>query len=314
MHITSASNTKNLNLFIDDNFSYGYDGKLYNLRSDDTSVFQCYYKKSTRQHSTLKDEAKIVCELISERSQQLGRIPIILLSGGLDSEIVLRSFIESKKEFKAVSNRFVKNYNDHEIFHIEKLKKKFKFDHQYVDLDIINFLTGKEVEKYIDLSKCTKPEMLPTMKLLEHVYRNLNGIPVLGNGDFYVGKDNDSWNYIEYEYILAWMRFCISKNITAATNFFQFTPEIVLSVGKDALMKHLFSKSPEGKVSSRSTKYLVYKKNWIDAELRPKYHGSEKVMELCDSLRNGICKNYDAYTELWKMPVDRFLSMLDYEI
>jgi hypothetical protein len=314
MHDISSSNKKILNLFLDENFSYGYDGKLYNLRSDTSSLFQCHYKKSTRQYLSLREEAVLVCEKISDKSKQLNSVPTILLSGGLDSEIVLRAFLESGREFRAISNRFNDNLNDHEIFYIEKLKEKFDFDHSYVDLDIVEFLNSEDALTYIDLSQCTKPEMLPTMKLLEHVYKNLNGIPVLGNGDFYVGKDNNSWNYIEYEYILAWMRFCVSKNIVAATNFFQFTPEIVLSVGKDTLMHHLFANSPEGKVSSRSTKYLVYKKNWIDAELRPKFHGSEKVMEICDFLRNGVCKKYDMYTELWKMPVDQFLSMLDYEI
>lgn len=314
MYDIPSADKKILNLFLDENFSYGYDGDLYNLRSNESSIFQCHYRQAARQHLTLRQEAKIVCEKISDQAKRLNRTPIILLSGGLDSEIVLRSFIESGREFKAISNRFYNGLNEHEIFYIERLKEKFNFDHQYVDLDIVDFLSNSSVEKYIDLSKCTKPEMLPTMKLIEHVYKNLDGIPVLGNGDFYVGKDGDSWNYIEYEYILAWMRFCVAEKITAATNFFQFTPEIVLSVGSDPLMTHLFSKSPEGKVSSRSTKYLVYKKNWIDAELRPKFHGSEKVMHLCDNLRSGICIQYSSYTELWKMPVDEYLSMLNYEI
>jgi hypothetical protein len=305
-------------MILDENFSYGYDDGIYNLRSKNNSKFNCYYTKASRVHKTLREEAKLVCDKISHESTRLGKIPIILLSGGLDSEVVLRSFLESGKQFKAISNKFLNDLNSHEIDYIEKLKIKFDFDHVYNEIDIVDFLQSQRAKDLISISKCTKPEMLPTMELIYNVAKKMNGVPVLGNGDFYVSKDiNEStiqWNYIEYEYILAWMRFCISENITAATNFFQFTPEIVLSVGKDALMKHLFSKSPEGKVSSRSTKYLVYKKNWIDAELRPKYHGSEKVMELCNSLRNGICKNYDTYTELWKMPVDQFLSTLDYEI
>lgn len=311
MHTVSSFDKKILNLFLDENFSYGYDGQLYNLRNGPHSIFQCHYKKSSRKVKNLKEEAKIVCGKINDQAVRLGRTPMILLSGGLDSEIVLRSFIESGCKFLALSNKFTNDLNAHEIFYIEKLKEKFNFDHQYIKLDIVDFLTGDTINKYIDDSKCTKPEMLPTMRLIEHVYHDLNGIPVLGNGDFYVGKDGRDWNYIEYEYILAWMRFCVVRNITAATNFFQFTPEIVLSVGNDTLMSNLFLNSPEGKVSSRSTKYLVYKKNWIDVELRPKFHGSERVMDLCDDMRNNICLEYSQYDGQWKMPVDDFLHRLE---
>lgn len=301
-------------MILDENFSYGYDGLVFNLRKDKNSKFDCYYKKSSRKYLSLREEATIVCEKISDHCRSIGKIPTVLLSGGLDSEVVVRAFLDSGREFNAVSNKFLNDLNSHEIEYIEKLKQKFNFDHRYVEIDILKFYDSDRCKELIDISKCTKPEMLPTMDLISKVYFEMGGIPVLGNGDFYVSKDSSSWNYIEYEYILAWMRFCIAENITAATNFFQYTPEIVLSVGKDPIMQHLFEASPEGKISSRSKKYIVYKKNWIDSELRPKFHGAEKVMSSCDNLRNNICLKYSDYTELWKMPVKKFLMMLEDEI
>ena len=302
-------------MILDENFSYGYDDGIYNLRSKNNSKFNCYYTKASRVHKTLREEAKLVCDKISHESTRLGKIPIILLSGGLDSEVVLRSFLESGKQFKAISNKFLNDLNSHEIDYIEKLKIKFDFDHVYNEIDIVNFLQSQRAKDLISISKCTRPEMLPTMELIYVVVKKMNGVPVLGNGDFYVSKDiNESaiqWNYIEYEYILAWMRFCVSEKITAATNFFQYTPEIVLSVGRDPIMQHLFSTSPPEKTSSRSKKYIVYKKNWIDIELRSKFHGAEKIMDLCDHLRETVCRDYLDYTELWKMPIDNFLCMLE---
>jgi hypothetical protein len=302
-------------MILDENFSYGYDGGLFNLRASSESNFECHYNKSKRNFKSLREEAKVVCEKISDYCRSIKKIPVVLLSGGLDSEVVVRSFIDSGREFKAVSNRFLQDLNIHEIDYIERLKKKFNFDHTYVDIDIVKFYGSQRCKDLIDISKCTKPEMIPTMELIHYVYNHMDGIPVLGNGDFYVSKDNEDgkivWNYYEYEYILAWMRFCVDQHITAATNFFQYTPEIVLSVGRDSIMSDLFAKSPEEKKSSRSKKYIVYKKNWIDIELRQKFHGCENIMSICDELRNTICLSNSQYTDIWKMPVDNFLSMIE---
>jgi hypothetical protein len=302
-------------MILDENFSYGYDDQTYNLRSRANSQFNCYYKKSSRKFLSFREEAKLVAEKISDHCRTNNKIPIILLSGGLDSEVVVRSFLDSGREFRTISNKFNDNLNDHEIDYIEKFKNDFDFLHQYREIDIIDFYRSQRCRDLIDISKCTVPEMLPTMDLIDYVYNILGGIPVLGNGDFYVSKDDNEgnivWNYIEYEYILAWIRFCVEQDITIAPGFFQYTPEIVLSMGRDPIMQHLFKNSPEGKKSSRSKKYLVYKKNWIDISLRPKFHGGEKLEEICKELRNTICQEYKEYTELWKMPVDSFLNMLE---
>lgn len=302
-------------MILDENFSYGYDDQIYNLRSSSDSQFNCYYTKSSRNFLSFKEEAILVCKKISDYCRSVNKIPMVLLSGGLDSEVVVRAFLESGREFKTISNKFNDDLNSHEIFYIEQLKSDFNFEHQYHEIDIIDFYKSQRCNFLIDVSKCTVPEMLPTMELIDHVYNSLGAIPVLGNGDFYVSKDEDGesvvWNYIEYEYILAWIRFCLDQNITAANGFFQYTPEIVLAMGRDPLMEHLFKNFPEGKKSSRSKKYLVYKKNWIDIKLRPKFHGGEKLEEICKNLRNSVCQNYMDYTTLWKMPVDQFLNMLD---
>jgi hypothetical protein len=309
---------------LDKNFSYGYDGGLYNLRQDKNSKFNCYYRKATYNPISFKDECIRVCNEISDYAVSANRIPIVLLSGGCDSEVVVRSFIESGKKFKVVSNRFLNDLNSQEIAYIEKFSKKYNFEVEYVDIDIETWLSGKEALEMADISKCTRPEMLPTMKLMSEVYFKLNGVPVLGNGDFYVSKDINpydrmnlnirsyQWNYIEYEYILAWMRYAAKTSIQGSINFFQQTPEIVLSMGNHPLMKELFEKNIVGKQSSRSTKYLVYKEYWNDIELRPKFHGGEKIKNICDFLRKTKLIQYRDYDTKWKLPVNDFLNMLKY--
>jgi hypothetical protein len=79
----------------------------------------------------------------------------------------------------------------------------------------------------------------------------------------------------------------------------------------DSLIQELVKNNIIGKQSSRSTKYLVYKKHWPDIELRPKHTGGEKIYPLCDFLRKTLFnKKYQSYTSQWKIPFDDFINLL----
>jgi hypothetical protein len=308
---------------LDENFSYGYDSGLYNLRISKDSIFNCYYKQAKYLPSSFKDECIKVAIKTSDYAKTQNRIPIILLSGGADSEVVVRSFIDSGRSFVAVTNIFEKKLNFHEIEYVLRFQKKHKFDLEFVNIDIEKWLLSEESLMMAEESKCLRPEMLPTMKLMHDIYFKMNGIPVLGNGDFYVSKDLDmtarlkynqikyKWNYVEFEYILAWMRYAVQKKIIGSINFFQQTPEIVLSMAMHPRMKNLFSEQPIGKHSSRSTKYLIYNDSWNDVEPRIKFHGGEKISGLCDYLRKTILnKKYHCYNDRWKIEINDFIKRL----
>lgn len=306
---------------IDENFVYGYDNKIYNLRSTSRSTFNCYYARANKIPNSFKDECVRVCEKISDYAVSQNKIPFILLSGGLDSEIVVRSFFESGRDFQIITNRFSKNLNDHEIEHVEFLCNELNLKPIYIDIDIESWLISNDAYNFARISKCIYSEMLPTMKLMHDVYFNLGGIPVLGNGDLYVSKEinNDwrvgvsdqkyEWMYIEYEYIVAWLRYAVNTGVKGGINFFQHTPEIVLSMALDPLIQNLVKTNPVGKQSSRSTKYLVYKKYWPESAMRRKFHGAEKISDLCNYLNKDILiKNFYDYSSRWTKSFDSFVN------
>jgi len=308
---------------LDENFIYGYDNEFYNLRSNSQSAFNCYYSRASQIPSSFKKECVHVCKKISDYAISQNKTPYILLSGGLDSEVVVRSFIESKRDFNVITNRFSNDLNSHEILYVEKLCNQMNIDPIYVDIDIEKWLLTNEVLTLAEISKCAYSEMLPTMKLMHDVFFEMSGIPVLGNGDLYASKEiNEDWRfgqseekytwmYIEYEYILSWLRYAVNKNIKGGINFFQYTPEIVLSMALDPLMQNLVNNNPVGKQSTRSTKYLIYKKYWPDIDIREKYHGGEKIPLLTEYLnKDKLLKKYYSYTSRWKKPFDDFVNLL----
>jgi hypothetical protein len=312
---------------LDENFSYGYDYGIYNLRSSSQSQFNCYYTRASRMPQSFREECVTVCKKISDYAISQNKIPYVLLSGGLDSEIVVRSFVESGRDFRIITSRFQNNLNDHEIEYVEKLCNSVNINPYYIDIDIEDWLTSNEAFNYARDSQCIYAEMLSTMKVMSDVYFKMNGIPVLGNGDLYVSKEINpvwrmensdkkyQWNYIEFEYIVAWARYAVKKEILGAINFFQHTPELVLSMALDPLISNLISSSPVGKQSTRSTKYIVYKKYWPEIELRPKFHGGERIEDLCDEINRGkLFREFSSYNTRWEMKFTTFIkNLLPYE-
>jgi hypothetical protein len=272
---------------------------------------------------SFKEECIKVCEQISDYSNQVGRVPVILLSGGLDSEVVVRSFLESGRDFKMITNKFKNDLNAHEINYIKQFSQRYNLEIEFKELDVVHWLLHSDETNILSHeSKCIRPEMLPTMKLMSYVYDN-GGIPILANGDLYASKDISpkwrmtgrgekyQWNYIEYEYILAWMRYCVCHDIVGSINFFQQTPEIVLSMAVEPLIQDLIKNNPIGKQSTRSTKYLVYQKYWADIESRPKFHGGEKISNICDYLRKTrLNRLYGCYNKKYKIPFNEFVKQL----
>jgi hypothetical protein len=295
-------------ILIDENFSYGYDNDLYNLRSAN-SQFKCYYQRAEYIPYSFREECLRVCKKISDRAVSLNRIPYVLLSGGADSEVVLRAFLELGVPFKVITHRFTRDLNSHEIAVVDKLSKELNFDITYIDIDVVNWLNSPESLNMAEQSKCFQAEMLPTMKLLDYVYFELNGIPVLGNGDFYANRLDGIWKYVEYEYILSWFRYVIARKMIAAVNFFQVTPEIVLSIGLDPIMSELFRSAQDETINSRYAKYKIYQKYW-GVQIREKYHGCELIQNECDQIQQKFLTAYESYTDKWKMPVNKFLKNL----
>jgi hypothetical protein len=293
---------------LDENFIYGYDSEKLNLRSSDNSIFHCYYSKAKYLPISFKEECIKTCHKIADVAEHLGRTPIVLLSGGLDSEVVIRSFLESGRKFKTVSHRFENNLNKHEIDYVIKLGESKNIDVNFLDLSVIEWLGSDESLKMAEISKCAYSEMLPTMKLMHEVYFNLNGLPILGNGDFYATIENNQWKYIEFEYIVAWMRYCVEMQIISSVNFFQQTPELTLSMALDPIIVSAIRENYE--LNLRSAKYLVYKKYWKDIELRKKYNGAELIQTVCDKINLDYLSEYKDYTSRWSMPIAQYIKNL----
>lgn len=228
---------------------------------------------------------------------------------------------EAGVEFRAVTFKFPDRTNAHELVYVRALAKELELDVEYFDIDIAEWIYSDEALDMVKDSGCDYYEMLPHMKLIEHVWET-NGLPILGNGDVYARKDINPiwrmtgvgdkhiWNYIEYEYILAWFRFAIKRNILGGLAFFQHTPEITLSMLNEPLMKACLTNQLPYKMSSRTTKYQVYKQHWPNIVERPKFNGGELLHGLFNDARDrNKFLALPTYDDEWQISIDEFYNV-----
>jgi hypothetical protein len=307
---------------IDNHFIFGYNNKPFvtktNLIQD---KFFCQYSRCEREPGTFKEECVQTAVDVYKQAHTLDREIYIFLSGGLDSEVVVKAFLDAGVEFRTISFRFKNNLSSHEELYIDDFVTKHSLKHNYYDIDL-EWMCSDEAALFCEQSVCNKSQMLPHMKLMQHVWYDLNGFPVLGNGDLYVGKEISTrwllhdrslpkyqWLYIEYEYIVAWFRFAIAHKILGSIAFFQSNPYIVLSMIREPVMQQCFANQLNYKLSSRSSKSVVYRKHWPDLRVRAKYHGGEQIAGMCTDLNRKLLLKYSSDTK-WTMPIEEFTQLL----
>jgi hypothetical protein len=222
-----------------------------------------------------------VAKLLSEQAKSLGRIPVVMLSGGMDSEVVVKAFIEADVPFKIATFRFTQDKNVHEIAYVEQFCKSMNLNPEYYMITIENWIVTNEARTMFTQSQADTFGMVPHMKLMNVIWNEWNGLPVMGNGDMYLEKFGTEWKYVQLEHILAWYRYAISEGILGGLGFFEHTPEIVLSMMREPLIERLAM--GEDKIAtkifenSRYVKYKVYKKYWPELANRMKFTGAEMV-------------------------------------
>ena len=308
---------------IDDHFIFGYNDIPFSNKSNVTKdEFFCEYSRCEREPGNFKEECIQTALNVYKQASGIRREVYIFLSGGLDSEVVVKAFLDAGVEFKTISFRFKDNLSSHEEIYIDKFVRQHNISHSYYEIDPA-WLNSDEAEFYCEQSICIRSEMLPHMKLMKHVWDNLNGFPVLGNGDLYVSKEINKewlfkdrsvskyeWLYIEYEYIVAWFRFAIENKILGAIGFFQQNPYIVLSMIREPSIQQCFNDQLKYKLSCRSTKPVVYKKYWPDLLIRMKYHGGEQVNGICVELNRKLSRKYLSNNK-WSIPIKEFEQLLN---
>jgi len=251
------------------------------------------YGKITK-HSTWREECKLAAaELYEKHGDKL----ILCLSGGVDSETVLNSFIANGIKPKVAVIRYERNNNLHDINYAFRALAKNYISPIVIDVNVETFFKN-DLLKFSEISKCSSPQV----NLLMYYANKLDGIPVLGTGENFLTRKYGELEVYDlecqketnlYTFFQSIKRECIPA-------FFQYTPaQMVSFLQKESIYQWVETAKKNRYISTKKIKQTIMSEDF-DLEARPKLTGFEMYNDLDSKYRELLVqKNYNDTGEIY---------------
>lgn len=199
----------------------------------------------------------------------------ILYSGGVDSEYALSIFLKSGIPIHPVIIKLNPNYNAHDTDYAIKFCEDKNIKFTVIDIDFDNFVTSGLMLNIAKEINCSIYHRSATA----YAAQQLDGTVLLGDGEPYIKlKDDGVWNIEIYQHDYAVANYFKKHGIYGTPHFNRYSPEMMAAFLSDHRMIDLANNRVPGKLSSNSSKFIIYNRNGnLNIEERPKYHGYEKI-------------------------------------
>lgn len=267
------------------------------------------WDRASRKPNNFLQECILVAQHIGKEATQDIKI---LLSGGKDSEVIVRSFLKTDVPFSCVIMRFENDLNLFDISYGIEYCEQNGIDYEILDVSFFEYYVNDPTlhTQYSQFDRTTEYSswiwatngiegtlICGNGVLLDFMFKTKPGLKELerfsaGNNSFhydYVYNSNfvDDMQepYQETPWFLTfsemdgdcWENYNYFHNKEAVTKFFSYTPEIALSQMLDPMVINAM-KDPNYKHASLTPlKNDFYQQYFPDIIPRPKYSGNEKM-------------------------------------
>jgi hypothetical protein len=255
-------------MFYKDNwFTWYYDGIEKGPKTSLDSKFTISTKPTiTRKVKNFKEEVLLNASLTRDCFTE----PFdLLFSGGADSEIVLRSYHELNIPVNVFIFKYENNYNFFDVSHALRICNELNIEPKVVDFNLQKFFENDAYETWATGYYLSSGQ-LPLMKMMDY----LDNIPIAGSGNPVWIYHSNQWQLDLSELFHSQSIYCSTVKRTAIIDWFEYSPEVILSYTEHPITKDLF-KTPGSALKFEKHKHLLYKKFWSTLQLRPKYIGFE---------------------------------------
>ena len=268
--------------------------------------FTTTFSQYTGPVSSFKDE---LCKAASSTIDHATDKITVLFSGGVDSEIMLRSFLDVGYTPNIIIARYENDYNLYDVSYAVTICSMLNVSYRILDFSLQKFYEH-DAERVSDISQIDRPAALPYCKLLELV----DGFPIMGASDMSPMRLSDDYSFKGqwimrcWEHDIGWSKFIRAINRPGIAEWFKWTPGLVASYMNTTWFKGLVSDFYYGKTGSNSTKIIGYREAYPDLIERKKQTGFEKITSLKNEFESFLKNKYDGLP--YRNTCDRTVSEL----
>lgn len=240
-------------------------------RRSDSQRFDLTYGSVSKGRKT-QDFFSEALSLALQIEQEAKGMPLyVCVSGGIDGEVVCRSFLQAGISFTPVVFEY-KKHNRQDL----SLLKSF-IQSKGLQLKIIPFdeelFVKNELPQWCERYTISEPFIAFDMARIER----LDGAVVFGCGDLILQDSSAGIVSLERGALFQVYEYMQTEKRVGCYQFFQGSAEIMWSFLNDPIMKKWLELQPRMQFKdSRQFKSYLYKKIWPDIELRKKWTGYER--------------------------------------
>lgn len=254
--------------------SYSYNGIEYGKKTSISDVFTINFNTKnamiTNYHQALLNNAKVMRDSYSDPFD-------VCLSGGLDSEIVVRIFKNLGIKHNTYIFKLENDYNVRDYNNAITLCGQLDIPYTVIDFNVQKFFENEALD-LLHKTHIPYTGRLPRLKFLDY----LDNIPVFCDGEPY-WKRKEQGNYnIKSEWYFYMTEDAYSVSMYANQidrvvigDWYEFTPDIIMSYHHIPYVKKLLNDEIYGKTSTISSKCAIHKEYWPDIIDKPKLVGYE---------------------------------------
>jgi hypothetical protein len=286
------------------------DGPLFG-RQTGGQKFKTIYTKMNRPLLSFKDE--LVEAAKSTLDHYPGLKPCIFFSGGVDSELILRSYIAIGSNPKIYIVRYENDLNIYDVSYAVTICSILGVDYSIVNFNLQKFYENDAVQVSED-AQIDRPRMLPHLKFTDCA----DGLIIVGHSDVrWYRTDNDyskkgTWLMQDFEHDIGCDKYNILHNRSAIYQWFKWSPGLVLGYTTLNWFKRLVNDEYPGKLGINSTKILGFREIYPDMIERNKQTGFENIEQLILEVEEFLKKKYSGFQ--YRGFFDRTLQELKNEI
>jgi len=259
--------------------------------------------RCSRTPLSFKKEAIKTARLIREHAGD--RDIWLSYSGGIDSEFMVRTFIEAGVDFKIATAVLSNDKNSYDLSHSRQFCQKLNLNLHEVKIDLADFFET-ELEGYAVNTQCVSPQFPVHMKLWDQ----LDGFVVAGHGDPIFKRIDNVWYLQIQEKEDSVFRYAHWRNRDMAPGFFAYTPELLLSFILEKEISNMLITGNAAKLNDViQVKHSVYSKCYAMEE-RNKQTGFEQVADLDSQHRQRLGRLCAGHDRKHLETVDHFIQQL----
>ena len=280
-----------------------WDGQA--KRKLESKSFALTYRRATRKHFDFKSECM---ELAKSLALEANGLPLyVCLSGGIDGEIVCRSFMDAGLSFIPVVFEYKKHIWE-DLTHVLNFVKQHRLPLKRVVFDEVAFLK-EEIFKWSDKYPISEPLVAFDMERMDR----LDGAVVFGCGDIVLEPSIGGLVSYERGSLFQAQDYIADNRRVGCYHFFQGSAEIMLAFLNDPIIQKWIELQPVMSFeNSRQFKSYMYKKIWPDITLRKKWTGYERFAELYLTTQKSLHQANPIEQDRYDVELETLLEQLVY--